>query len=117
MKKYFNTVFNKYFQVIPPERLNRRVPKRFYKLFVIIILLFIFIVLIFLLTQLILITYDKLYLDNLLTTPNGFSRDDDYDDFVNYINRNGLPDFISFDHDLGLRKTGYDCAKFWLIIV
>lgn len=54
----------------------------------------------------------KLYLDDLRTTPNGFIRVYNYDDFINYINRNGLPDFISFEHDLGLGKTGYDCAKF-----
>ena len=51
----------------------------------------------------------------------------DYDQFVDYINKNGLPDFIAFDHDLGEKnygidfwddhindteKTGYDCAKF-----
>lgn len=59
-----------------------------------------------------------------------------YRDFVEYIKRNGLPDGICFDHDLGLpaqlmhrskgtskresrrlaretEKTGYDCAK-WL---
>ena len=55
-----------------------------------------------------------------------------YDQFVDYIQRNGLPNVISFDHDLadthygaqdGLdqdyynncnEKTGYHCAK-WLI--
>lgn len=52
-----------------------------------------------------------------------------YDEFVNYITNNGVPDVISFDHDLGdehytnnsninysefKEKTGYDCAK-WLI--
>jgi len=58
-----------------------------------------------------------------------------YDDFVEYITKNGLPDEISFDHDLGEdvakekveggmskrkarvekkeTKSGYDCAK-WL---
>lgn len=40
-----------------------------------------------------------------------------YDEFVNWITNNGLPDGISFDHDLGDvtdigEKTGYDCAKF-----
>ncbi|MCR6641680.1 MAG: hypothetical protein NVV82_22485 [Sporocytophaga sp.] len=29
-----------------------------------------------------------------------------YDDFVNYIKNNGLPDFISFDNDLGLDESG-----------
>lgn len=57
-----------------------------------------------------------------------------YDDFVNYIKDNGIPDIISFDHDLAdehyspvmndedkynqlyvhfKEKTGNDCAK-WL---
>ena len=41
-----------------------------------------------------------------------------YDDFCKYINENGLPDIICFDHDLGDinnpngEKTGYDCAKY-----
>jgi hypothetical protein len=49
-----------------------------------------------------------------------------YDEFTQYISDNGLPDFISFDHDLGEisyntfwnddtiieEKTGMDCAKF-----
>ena len=43
-----------------------------------------------------------------------------YQEFVNWILVNGLPDAICFDHDLGdlydniEEKTGYDCAK-WLI--
>jgi hypothetical protein len=50
-----------------------------------------------------------------------------YDQFVNYITENGIPSFISFDHDLSVEdqgknpnksqfkeKTGYDCAK-WLV--
>lgn len=62
-----------------------------------------------------------------------------YNQFVEYIEKNGLPDFISFDHDLAdthytpeeywddyeankayqeslvhNEKTGYECAK-WLI--
>lgn len=59
-----------------------------------------------------------------------------YDEFVNYITKHGLPNFISFDHDLAdehyappdqysnynewaisqdfKEKTGYDCAK-WII--
>jgi hypothetical protein len=58
-----------------------------------------------------------------------------YDEFINYITENGVPDEISFDHDLAdehydpsmyksseaygkkydsfKEKTGYDCAK-WL---
>jgi hypothetical protein len=45
-----------------------------------------------------------------------------YNEFVNLIQKFGLPKYISFDHDLGLEsvgndgqeKTGYDCAK-WLV--
>lgn len=51
-----------------------------------------------------------------------------YYEFINWISKNGLPEFISFDHDLGdyekskegqdtqvhTEKTGYECAK-WLI--
>lgn len=43
-----------------------------------------------------------------------------YKDFVSYIQKNGLPDFISFDNDLGLDETGevapdgYAAAK-WLV--
>ena len=45
-----------------------------------------------------------------------------YNEFVDYITKFGVPDFVSFDHDLGLphygsdysdERTGYDCAK-WL---
>jgi hypothetical protein len=53
----------------------------------------------------------------------------DYKQFVNYIEENGVPDVISFDHDLAdihydpttwtegfvyKEETGYDCAK-WLL--
>ena len=43
-----------------------------------------------------------------------------YDEFVVYIQKNGLPDFISFDNDLGLDERGkvapdgYAAAK-WLV--
>jgi hypothetical protein len=42
-----------------------------------------------------------------------------YNGFVEWITKNGLPDFISFDHDLAdisfhTEKTGYECAK-WLV--
>ena len=43
-----------------------------------------------------------------------------YDEFVQYIRRNGLPNFISFDNDLGLDEhgnvapDGYAAAK-WLV--
>ena len=35
-----------------------------------------------------------------------------YEEFVAYLQRYGLPDFISFDHDLGEGLSGYDCAKY-----
>ena len=50
-----------------------------------------------------------------------------YDDFVKYITEHGVPEILSFDHDLAdehyeshqeydqyTEKTGYHCAK-WLI--
>jgi len=59
-----------------------------------------------------------------------------YDEFIKFISKNGLPEMISFDHDLAdehysndmyagaevynknydhfTEKTGYDCAK-WLV--
>ena len=54
----------------------------------------------------------NLYLDDLRSTPENFERVYDYDEFVYFINKNGVPEFISFDHDLGEGKTGFDCAKF-----
>lgn len=40
----------------------------------------------------------------------------DYKSARDYVEKNGLPDFISFDHDLGDlssdEKTGYSFAKF-----
>lgn len=68
-------------------------------------------------------TNDKIYLDNWDIVRN-------YDSFLFNIKNNGMPDIISFDHDLGyvhyqhqnmktpyneyVEKTGYHCAK-WLI--
>lgn len=57
-----------------------------------------------------------------------FGREDwhiarNYREFIGWILENGLPEMISFDHDLAdvektsqdfVEKTGYDCAK-WLI--
>ncbi len=44
-----------------------------------------------------------------------------YSDFVNWIEAHGLPEFISFDHDLGLpqdpeieEENGMTCAR-WLV--
>ena len=54
----------------------------------------------------------QLYLDDLRPTPEGFDRVYSYEEFVAYLERKGLPDFISFDHDLGEDFSGYDCAKY-----
>ena len=37
-----------------------------------------------------------------------------YEEFIEWINKNGLPTKIAFDHDLGLGYSGYDAAK-WII--
>jgi hypothetical protein len=71
----------------------------------------------------------KLYLDDVRTPQtDGWTIVRNYDDFVDWITTKGLPEEISFDHDLaevyydpssvseGFKyheKTGYDCAK-WL---
>ena len=59
---------------------------------------------------------NKQYYDNLLKSNNvNFIWVKNFDEFTNFILNNGLPQFISFDHDLGAGlKKGYDCAK-WLI--
>jgi hypothetical protein len=54
------------------------------------------------------VTGDKIYLDNDWEIVRN------YVDFVNIIKSKGMPSLISFDHDLGLEKSGYDCAK-WFI--
>ena len=37
-----------------------------------------------------------------------------YTEFIKWINKNGIPSKVCFDHDLGdSEMTGYDCAK-WL---
>jgi len=80
----------------------------------------------------------KLYLDDYRMPPTGWTGVKSYDEFVDFIEKNGLPDIISFDHDLAEEhypwspeteptfskgfidyaayheKTGYDCAQ-WLI--
>lgn len=37
-----------------------------------------------------------------------------YDEAVEWVLNNGYPDVISFDHDLGLGKDGFQFAK-WLV--
>lgn len=57
-------------------------------------------------------SYTKLYLDDIRAVPTGYFLVTSYDEFVSFLKEHGLPIFISFDHDLGEEKTGYDCAKF-----
>lgn len=64
----------------------------------------------------------KLFLDDIRNPSLFYSIDDDfhvsrtYDDAVEFVKSHGIPDFISFDHDLGdinpNEKTGYTFAKF-----
>lgn len=70
----------------------------------------------------------KLFLDDIRTVDmvygisavNSFDVVRSYDEFVSYIKENGLPDYISFDNDLGLdasgeiAKDGYAAVK-WLV--
>ena len=70
----------------------------------------------------------KLFLDDIrtpemvyeLTEAKGFVVVRSYTDFVAYIQKEGLPDFISFDNDLGLDEKeevapdGYAAVK-WLV--
>jgi hypothetical protein len=70
----------------------------------------------------------RLFLDDLGTVDMIYEKSEvdrfdvvrSYNDFVSYIKSQGLPDFISFDNDLGLDANdeiapdGYACAK-WLV--
>jgi len=77
----------------------------------------------------------KLFLDDIRVPPDEtWDVVRNYKEFIEYITKNRVPDFISFDHDLGIEhyaelfqdikkhileegfveKTGYDCAK-WLV--
>lgn len=53
-----------------------------------------------------------------ITNPSNVIWVKSYDEFVGWIEENGLPDGIAFDHDLAdedsKEKTGMDCAK-WLV--
>ena len=57
----------------------------------------------------------RLFLDDERFPPEGCDTlvARSYYQFVNTILTRGLPRYISFDHDLGVGKTGLDCAK-WL---
>ena len=63
----------------------------------------------------------KIYLDDLRTPTEKFDfvvRN--YDEAIEIIKKYGVPNYISFDHDLGvddegeLLKSGYDLAK-WIV--
>lgn len=70
----------------------------------------------------------KLFLDDIRTVDMIYEKSmvkefnivRSYHEFVEYIKMNGLPDFISFDNDLGLNENGevapdaYAAAK-WLV--
>jgi len=57
----------------------------------------------------------NLYLDDIRTPPReGWVIARDFEEAVAIVESRGLPDFISFDHDLGEGLTGYDFAK-WLV--
>ena len=63
----------------------------------------------------------KLYLDDVRDLPDdSFTLVRSYEEAVLFVKDNGIPPFISFDHDLGcdeignILKNGYDFAK-WLV--
>lgn len=54
----------------------------------------------------------KLFIDDLRDPPNqGWIVKRNYNDAVKFIEQNGIPEIISFDHDLGEEMSGYDVAK------
>lgn len=69
----------------------------------------------FILKREIFVNMKKLFLDDLRPAPNdSWDVVRSFDEFKAYIIKHGVPDIISFDHDLGLGPNGYDCVK-WLI--
>lgn len=64
----------------------------------------------------------KLFLDDLRNPSDiygiGLTKNWDivrtYSEAVDYVLKNGIPNIISFDHDLGENESGYDFAK-WLV--
>ena len=63
----------------------------------------------------------KIFIDDLRPLPDdSYILLRSYDEAVNYVKQNGIPSFISFDHDLGIDEndnllpSGYDFAK-WLV--
>lgn len=56
----------------------------------------------------------KLFLDDLRIPPDDtWEVVRNYQEFIYWIETNGLPGIISFDHDLGEDKSGFDGIK-WL---
>lgn len=56
----------------------------------------------------------NIYIDDLRPHPEGWVRAYDYNDAIQLlIEHTGNIGIISFDHDLGFGKTGYDIAK-WI---
>ena len=51
------------------------------------------------------ITKNQIYLDKYWIIVRN------YREFIYQIFIEGIPEIISFDHDLGIELTGYDCAK------
>ena len=57
----------------------------------------------------------KLYLDDVREPgDNTWFVVRNYDEFVSYIEREGIPDTMSLDHDLGEGKNGFDCTRYLL---
>lgn len=63
----------------------------------------------------------RLYLDDIREPKTSFDAIvRNYDEAVAFVKKNGIPSYISFDHDLGCDehmqplKSGYDFAK-WLV--
>ncbi|MDF1877812.1 hypothetical protein JHD47_08290 [Sulfurimonas sp. SAG-AH-194-L11] len=63
----------------------------------------------------------RMYLDDIRTPTEEFDYVvRSYDEAIEIIQKHGIPEFISFDHDLGvdeegtLLKTGHDLAK-WIV--
>lgn len=53
----------------------------------------------------------KIYLDDIMDCPNGMTVCRTAQEAIDLIKTNKVS-FISFDHDLGTKMTGYDGAKF-----
>lgn len=64
-------------------------------------------------------TNERIYLDDeRIPKGKGYTIIRSYDEFVRHIKENGMPKYISFDHDIAsfdgnnTEKTGLDAAKF-----